>query len=149
MSLDIASTLLMQPPSSSIDVSWDLLSPSYKPPTLYAIFDKYLYLNLTLQMLQLKTAEILVSMSEGLAFGLTPENNYPQPLNLSSDTTSRQVPNNDIWSLDTEGELHRRLKFKLHRTKPHETAASNLKHKAAGAEPASRLTEVCSFPNHF
>ncbi|KAH9278661.1 Krueppel-like factor 10 [Echinococcus granulosus] len=115
MSSDIASNLLM-PPTANID------------------------------MLQLKTAEILVSMSEGLAFSLNQNHLRAPPISLFPEFTPLQnqsytnTRNSD--GLDTEGELHRRLKFKLHRTKPHETAASNLKHKAAGAEPSSRLAEI-------
>lgn len=105
-------------------------------------------------MLQLKTAEILASMSEGLAFSLSNQNHFCAPtISLFPELTSLQNPNNNNTSnsegLDTEGELHRRLKFKLHRTKPHEMAASNLKHKAAGAEPASRLAEVRFLPSFF
>lgn len=86
----------------------------------------------------LKTAEILVSMSEGFAFGLPPQNNLcPPPLNLSKEAANIPLENDY-----NDGELHRRLKFKLHRTKPHETATSNLKHKGAGNEPGSRLAEV-------
>ncbi|VUZ44327.1 unnamed protein product [Hymenolepis diminuta] len=113
MSLGIMSKLLMQSPNAaSIDI------------------------------LQLKTAEILVSMSEGFAFDLPPQNNLcPPPLNLSNEVTNFQ-PAYDVNDLDNDGELHRRLKFKLHRTKPHEIAASNLKHKGAGSEPGSRLAEI-------
>ncbi|VDK23953.1 unnamed protein product [Taenia asiatica] len=97
-----------------------------------------------IDMLQLKTAEILVSMSEGLAFRLSNQNHLCAPnIPLFPGLTSLQNSNtSNSEGLDTEGELHRRLKFKLHRTKPHEMAASNLKHKAAGAEQASRLAEI-------
>ncbi|VDN97757.1 unnamed protein product [Rodentolepis nana] len=113
MSLGIVSKLLMQSPSTA-----------------------------SIDMLQLRTAEILVSMSEGLVFDSPPQGNpCPPPLNLSKGATNFQ-PANDVSGLDNDGELHRRLKFKLHRTKPHETAASNLKHKGAGTEPGSRLAEI-------
>ncbi|VDD79616.1 unnamed protein product [Mesocestoides corti] len=114
MSLDIASSLLMQP--TKID------------------------------MLQLKTAEILVSLSEGFSLGLAAQNRVSAPTisfpELNPFSLPQNTSNQNPTGPDTEGELHRRLKFKLHRTKPHQTAATNLKHKTAGTEPVSRLAEL-------
>ncbi|KAM7534204.1 hypothetical protein Aperf_G00000110967 [Anoplocephala perfoliata] len=92
--------------------------------------------------IDLNTAEILVSLSESFPFGLLPQDNLcPQSLNPPKEAQNFQ-PASDVTELDNDGELHRRLKFKLHRTKHHEIATSNLKHKAAGAEPGSRLAEI-------
>lgn len=107
-------------------------------------------------MRQLQNAELLLSITETLTRGLLPPFNQPQDFSSAEPSTSAQIPqeenfnNNDTVSPDPERDLYRRLKFKLHRTKPHQTAAANFKHRNAGTEaadhhirrPAPRLTEV-------
>ncbi len=109
----------------------------------------FLKVSSDLQVRQLQAAEILLSLSDSLGYSLHTQHqgSIPSPFAPYTPNQSipQQQPSTDAAPVDTEREIYHRLKFKLHRTKPHQNVA-NLKHKPSGGDnmefplPAKRTT---------